>query len=128
VVSTATLLTPTVTVPVLTRDERQLIAAIHAWARQRPAGAYFPRWEPGYYPSWWKSSTAGGKSELLVEVSWGYAFRDKLHVEIRRGQHGERLLDETVSPRSVREAVDLLVVWGILPRTFLSLHMAGGAS
>lgn len=55
------------------------------------------------------------------EVAWGDAAGGQLHVEVRASRYGDRILDEWVSPRSVREAVDLLVTWRILPPEFHSL-------
>lgn len=111
---------PRTTPPVLTRDERDLLAAIHRWARSADTGSYWARWEPGLVIGAWKRLALDDKVER-AEVAFGDCAGGQLHVEIRDGRWGECLLDERVTPRSVREAVDLLVVWGILPAEFSSL-------
>jgi hypothetical protein len=113
--------------PVLTRDERLLLARVHCWARQKPDGSYWPRWERSFYPGMWKRFVVDSRQET-AEVWWGLANDSRLTVQVRDGRHGEELLHETVTPRSVRQAVDLLVAWGILPPEFGSAYAAGQRS
>lgn len=109
--------------PVLTAEERQLLAAVHRWAR-RKAG-YWPVWERGLLPGMWHTHPRGAQ---WIDVAFGPANDEELTVEIKSSRYGEQLLDETVRPRTVREAVDLLVAWGILPVTFSSAYAAGQRS
>lgn len=123
--------TATETLPVLTRDERQLLAAVHRWARQKlPAPrSYLPRWQHELCmpPGCWKRNTIPDQPETAT-VWWGDANDGDLTVKVHASRYGEELLDVTVRPRSVREAVDLLVAWGILPARFSSAFTAGSQS
>lgn len=113
--------------PVLTRDERLLLARVHCWAREKPDGSYWPRWERSFYPGMWKRFVVDSRQET-AEVWWGPANDSRFTVQVRDGRHGEEQLHETVTPRSVRQAVDLLVAWGILPPEFGSAYAAGQRS
>lgn len=117
--------------PVLTRDERRLLAAVHRWARQMlpVPRSYLPRWQPELcMPSGaWQRNTIPDQPETAT-VWWGPANRGDLTVKVHASRYGEELLDATVRPRSVREAVDLLVAWGILPAEFGSAYAAGQRS
>lgn len=121
----------TETLPVLTRDERQLLAAIHRWARQKlpVPRSYLPKWQRELcMPSGcWQRNTIPDAPETAT-VWWGGANGGELTVRVRASRYGEELLDATVRPRSVREAVDLLVAWGILPDQFGSAYAAGQRS
>lgn len=114
--------------PVLTRDERQLLAAVHRWARQPLASpySYLPRWERelGMPDGAWQRNTTADQPQTAT-VWFGPANRYQLTVKVHASRYGEELLDETVTPRSVREAVDLLVAWGILPIELSSAYRAG---
>lgn len=116
---------------VLTRGERVLLAAVHRWARQHlpVPRTYLPRWqhEPGMPPGCWMRNTVPAEPETAT-VWWGDATRGELTVKVCASRYGEELLDVTVRPRSVREAVDLLVAWGILPCEFGSAYAAGQRS
>lgn len=103
----------------LTGEERLLLARVHRWGR-RKAG-YWPVWERGLLPGMWHTHPRGAR---WIDVSFGPNNLDKLTVEVKASRYGEQLLDETVTPRTVREAVDLLVAWRILPLEFSSAYTA----
>lgn len=114
--------------PVLTRAERLLLARVHRWARQpQPSPySYLPRWEPalGMPPGAWQRRTTSPRDET-AEVWWGPSNGGQLRVQIHAGRWGEELLDVSVTPRSVREAVDVLTALGVLPAAFSSAYLAG---
>jgi hypothetical protein len=110
----------------LTRDERDLLARVHRWARQplpSPYG-YLLRWERDTLPGMWRRNTTPAAPET-AEVWWGPATGGSLRVVARESHYGETILDATVALRDVREAVDLLVAWGILPLELSSAYTAG---
>jgi len=115
--------------PVLTRDERELLARVHCWARQpQPSPySYLQRW----VPEWgvlgggaWRRETTEASPEVCT-VWWGPGNGNELRVQIRASRYGEELLDVSVRPRSVREAIDLLAAWGVLPQDMSSTYLAG---
>lgn len=104
----------------MTQEERALLARIHRWARQRQDGTPWPRWERGPVAGWWRQ-VALTWSGQRAEVMWGPVSHGRLTVWVLDGRYGEKLRDESVKPHNIREAVNLLVVWGILPAEFLEL-------
>ena len=108
--------------PVLTRAERQLLAKVHRWARRKGPSGYWPVWERGLLPGMWHTHPADGP---WIEVAFGPAAGDALTVEINAGRYGDEILAETVRPRTVRQAVDLLVAWHVLPVELSSAYRAG---
>lgn len=114
--------------PALTPDEWKLLLTVFRWARQHlpMPRSYLPRWERELCmpPGCWKRNTLPDAPETAA-VYYGTANGGDLTVKVRASRYGEELLDVTVTPRSVREAVDLLVAWDILPAVFSSAFTAG---
>lgn len=115
-------------VPVLTRAERELLTRVHRWARQplpSPYG-YLPRWERelAMPRGCWQRNATEAQPETCT-VWWGPANRGKLRVQIHAHRYGEQLLDVEFEPRTVREAVDVLVALGVLPADLSSAYRAG---
>jgi hypothetical protein len=119
---------PTLPRTVLTRGERLLLARIHRWGRQPLPSphSYLPQWERelAMPPGCWQRNTTPAQPETCT-VWWGPANRGQLRVQIRASRYGNELLDVSYEPRSVREAVDVLVALGVLPADLSSAYLVG---
>ncbi|MFF5228421.1 hypothetical protein [Dactylosporangium sp. NPDC000521] len=118
-------------VPVLTRDERLLLARVHRWAREKLHTSPYssrPRWEPewtiGGHGGAWRRTTTEAHPEVCT-VWWGPGNGDEVRVQMRASRYGEELLDVSFRPRCVREAVDVLVALGVLPQHLSSAYLTG---
>jgi hypothetical protein len=108
---------PTVTLnPPITADERLLLAAVSRWAHDQG-------WERDVLPEWYHSR------DRLTNIAWGDGTRGALDIEVKADRYGPRLLDVSIPDvTSVRQAVDLLVAFGVLPAWFSSAFAAGMAA
>lgn len=90
----------------LRRSERHLLAAVHGWARTN---------------GWYVQTGGWICPEQKVLVNWWYDELTIVHQAV--GDTKQRRRDILVD--SVRQAVDLLVVYGVLPAFFSSAYGLG---
>lgn len=113
--------------------DRELLAAVSRWAHTKPAGKYWPRYEQSFWPGWYVSR------DRTVEVCWrpNKTYDGDFTVTVREAPY-EPAVQVTLPAEvvTVRRAVDLLVLLGVLPVEFSSAYTAarevfepaGGAS